>query len=102
MTSERCIRVTVRGHVQGVFYRSWTVSTARELGVNGWVRNVEDGTVDALLCGPAASVDRLIEAMHSGPEAARVEAVDTVPTDEDCAGGFEKRPTIPPPAPPAG
>lgn len=97
MSEERdpplCVRVTVRGRVQGVFYRKWTVETASRLGVSGWVRNVEDGTVEALLCGTEGAVETMIDRMHKGPERALVTGIDRRATDEQVVGGFEKRPT---------
>lgn len=60
-------RLIVHGRVQGVFYRDWTVRTARESGLVGWVRNLPDGTVEAHLEGSADTVDRMISAMHQGP-----------------------------------
>jgi len=68
--------VTVHGRVQGVFYRDWTVRNARELGLVGWVRNREDGTVEALLQGPGAIVRQMIERMRNGPPSARVQRID--------------------------
>ena len=70
------LHVTVHGRVQGVFYRDWTVRNARELGLVGWVRNREDGTVEALLQGPGAIVRQMIERMRNGPPSARVQRID--------------------------
>jgi acylphosphatase len=69
-------RVVVRGRVQGVGYRAWTEDTAILNGLDGWVRNRRDGTVEAVFAGPAAAVDGMIDACRRGPESARVEAVD--------------------------
>lgn len=44
-------RLTVRGRVQGVGFRAWTVREAKALGLDGWVRNRRDGTVEVLACG---------------------------------------------------
>ncbi|MBZ6377457.1 acylphosphatase [Pacificimonas flava] len=92
-TFERCERLTVRGRVQGVGYRAWTVRAAKEAGVSGWVRNMEDGTVQALLCGTAHAVEALAERMRAGPPAAGVSGLDRAATDELCVAGFEQRPT---------
>lgn len=75
------LRLSVHGRVQGVFYRNWTVNTARQLGLAGWVRNCPDGTVAAHLEGEEPVVRRMIELMHSGPPNARVDHIDL----EECA-----------------
>ena len=87
----KAVRLTVRGRVQRVFYREWTVRAARELGVLGWVRNCPDGTVAALVQGEAVAVDRLIEGMRSGPPAPRVEAVEQVACDPQDLTDFSRR-----------
>ncbi len=52
-------RLRIHGRVQGVFYRAWTVQEATALGLRGWVRNRRDGTVEMLVSGDTAAVDRL-------------------------------------------
>lgn len=76
----------VRGRVQGVYYRASTVEAATRLGVLGWVRNRRDGSVEAVLAGPAATVAEMIEACRRGPASARVEAVDATPVGDDMLG----------------
>jgi bifunctional non-homologous end joining protein LigD len=73
----KALRATVRGRVQGVFFRQTTVERARELGVMGWVRNEEDGSVVVHAEGAAAAVDELLAFLHEGPSGAAVEAVET-------------------------
>ena len=68
--------IVIRGQVQGVGFRAWAELTALELGVEGWVRNRRDGSVEALLAGPEEVVLTMIELCHDGPPGARVEAVD--------------------------
>lgn len=90
----RLIRIT--GKVQGVWFRGWTVKTARALGLSGWVRNRRDGSVEVLVLGPPAAIDAMTVACGHGPPAARVEdlAVEEAhPSGEDLAGGFTQRPT---------
>lgn len=79
--------IEVRGHVQGVFFRSTTEDLATERGLAGWVRNNPDGTVEAWLEGDANAIGEVEEWMRQGgPPRARVEAV----TAEDVAPrGFE-------------
>ena len=69
-------RAVIRGRVQGVGYRVWTEMTALELGLEGWVRNRRDGTVEALFAGPQEAVEAMLEACRQGPPGARVEAID--------------------------
>lgn len=73
--------VRVTGHVHGVAYRAWARSEARLLGVRGWVRNRDDGSVEALVAGPEAAVEEMIAAMSDGPGAARVTDVWTEAVD---------------------
>jgi len=68
--------VVVRGRVQGVGFRAWAEYTALERGLQGWVRNRRDGSVEALFVGPADIVAAMIAACKQGPPGARVEAID--------------------------
>ena len=70
-------RVHIKGIVQGVFYRYSTQQKAQELGVNGWVCNLRDGSVECLLEGDRDSVKALIQWCHHGPPGAHVEKVTT-------------------------
>lgn len=69
-------RLVIGGRVQGVGYRDWMVRKARELGVDGWVRNRPDGTVEALIAGEAASVEELARLCRRGPRLAEVSSID--------------------------
>ncbi|TWB16636.1 acylphosphatase [Nitrospirillum amazonense] len=86
--------VVLRGRVQGVFYRNWTVEQALELGLDGWVRNRNDGTVEALFAGPPAAVADMVTRCHRGPTHARVTEVDATPGSDPGATGFHKLPTV--------
>lgn len=97
MTGEaprKAVRAWVSGRVQGVWYRGWTVETARALGLSGWVRNRSDGMVEALFAGPADAVDRMVEACRRGPPAAVVRDVTTEPAADPGTDGFEQRATV--------
>jgi acylphosphatase len=76
MTATIVRRVVVRGRVQGVGYRAWTEDTALINGLDGWVRNRRDGSVEAVFAGPPAIVEGMIDACRRGPDSARVDAVD--------------------------
>jgi len=70
--------VFISGMVQGVFFRSETRDEAEKLGVKGWVRNLPDGTVEAVFEGEEKSVKELIEFCRRGPPGARVTDVDII------------------------
>ena len=89
----KCVRVRVSGRVQGVWYRGWTQQMADALGLDGWVRNRRDGTVEALFCGDAADVDRMIDAAWRGPPAARVSDIDAADAADVNEPGFRTLPT---------
>ena len=80
--------------MQGVWYRGWTVDTATALGLSGWVRNRKDGTVEALVVGAAADVERLIRLAHDGPPAARVERIEVDEALGIVPAGFIEKPTV--------
>ena len=75
--------------MQGVWYRGWTEEEAARRGLRGWVRNRRDGSVEALLSGPAAIVEDMIEACWKGPPAARVEAVEQSTAADFKGSGFD-------------
>jgi acylphosphatase len=68
--------VIIRGRVQGIGYRAWTEVTALERGVEGWVRNRRDGSVEALFSGPDDEVAAMIAECRRGPPGARVDVID--------------------------
>jgi len=69
------VRLRISGVVQGVAFRYFTVAAARRHGVTGWVRNVPDGTVEALAEGETVAVDEFTQWCRTGPRMARVEDV---------------------------
>ena len=78
-------RVFVSGRVQGVAFRYYTRDAAREVGALGWVRNLPDGRVEAVIEGEPHAVNALIEWVRRGPPAGRVDRVkviEEVPTGE--------------------
>lgn len=83
--------VIVRGRVQGVSFRAWTVRQAKRSGIDGWVRNREDGGLEAILAGDADAIRDIVEACRIGPEAAVVTDVIELPTSEDPGPGFHIR-----------
>ena len=85
-------RVVVRGEVQGVFFRNSTRKEAQSRGVSGWVRNRDDGSVEAVFEGSPDAVEAMIEWCRSGPSRAEVEDMDvSLGEDPDGLEGFEVR-----------
>lgn len=76
-------RVTIRGRVQGVGYRAWVEHRARAHDLEGWVRNLRDGNVEALFAGPADVVAAMVERCRRGPSSARVDEVTENDADAD-------------------
>jgi acylphosphatase len=75
--SDRIVRhVVVRGRVQGVGYRAFVENEAQQRGLQGWVRNRREGSVEALFAGPRPEVESMIAACRRGPFAAEVTAID--------------------------
>ena len=87
------LRLIIRGRVQGVGFRYAFADEARSLRLRGWVRNRRDGSVEAIVAGPAADIDAIVAWSRRGPAAAQVTAVETTTTDGEFAS-FEVAPTI--------
>ena len=85
--------LTITGKVQGVWYRAWTVETARSLGLTGWVRNRTDGSVEAVVEGDEGAVDQFLALARVGPAAARVERIDMQDVALSDHLAFEQRST---------
>lgn len=86
-------RLRIRGRVQGVGYREWAMRTAQSLGVDGWVRNRRDGSVEIMVAGEGDAVARFIEECRLGPPAAHVDAIDQQAEGMAPARGFTVLPT---------
>ena len=88
-------QIRVSGRVQGVGYRASLQDEARRRGVNGWVRNRSDGSVEALLQGAPEAVEALIAWARRGPPGARVsELVASAADAEPGHARFELRATL--------
>ena len=83
--------VFVAGRVQGVFFRNSTQEEADERGVDGWVRNLDDGRVEAVFEGPEDAVESLIEWCHEGSDRAEVRNVSVEYDDPEGEDGFRVR-----------
>jgi acylphosphatase len=85
----RNVRIT--GVVQGVGFRAWTQSRAARLGLDGWVRNDRDGSVEALISGEAERVDRMLDDLWKGPLGSAVDAVVVEEAQAPDVPGFRIR-----------
>jgi acylphosphatase len=83
--------VFISGRVQGVYYRANTRDTAREHGVDGWVRNLDDGRVEAVFEGEPDAVESLVAWCHDGSPRAAVDDVEVEHGDTQGIEGFEIR-----------
>ncbi len=92
-TAPERVRVVISGRVQGVWYRGWIVDEARTRGLDGWVRNRRDGTVEAVFQGAPEAVAEMVAACWRGPPMAHVVAVETHPHDDPVAPGFVQTPS---------
>jgi acylphosphatase len=71
-----CLHCFVSGRVQGVFFRRYTYNQAVSKGLTGWVKNLEDGRVEVLICGEQETVEALREWLWQGSPTAKVSAVE--------------------------
>lgn len=86
------LTATVRGRVQGVSFRYFVREHARQLGLNGWVRNERDGSVTFVAEGDEEKLNQLLSYAHRGPTAARVDGVESWWSDAgERSQGFEIR-----------
>ncbi len=86
--SRRCL---VSGRVQGVFYRATAADKARELGLDGYARNLPDGRVEVLACGEPRAVDTFTDWLWVGSSSSKVAAVQVAEAESPPASGFAAR-----------
>jgi acylphosphatase len=87
-------RLRVTGRVQNVFFRDWTMEQARALGIDGWVRNRSDGSVEILAIGAPELVEAFVARCHIGSPPSRVAQVLVKEEALQPCKGFAKRPTL--------
>ena len=86
-----CRRYRVTGRVQGVFFRASTRTAALDLGLCGYAKNLDDGSVEVLACGSAAALDALDEWLQQGPPTAQVDSVTGSAAPWRDYAGFDTR-----------
>ena len=87
------VRVVVEGRVQGVGFRVWTQHQAELHGLDGWVRNRRDGSVEAVFAGPEPAVTAMLKACEQGPRGSQVERIEILVLSEGVPSGFQVLPT---------
>ena len=91
MANQKRVHVFVSGRVQGVSFRDATRSQAEQLGLDGWVRNTQDGQVEAVFEGEPDTIRQMIDWCESGPSSADVEDVSVENEQPEGISGFEVR-----------
>ncbi|HEX4111926.1 MAG TPA: acylphosphatase [Stellaceae bacterium] len=86
--------ISVTGQVQGVGFRAFVRRRATELGLDGWVRNRRDGSVEITAIGDPEQVDQLVAECTNGPTLAKVEEITVRGADDDGTTGFRERSTV--------
>ncbi|MGY8666074.1 acylphosphatase [Bradyrhizobium sp. UFLA05-109] len=81
--SRAILQVMIRGRVQGVGYRAWVEYQASASGLEGWVRNRRDGSVEALFAGSPTRVAEMVALCRHGPPSSRVDNVTSETAGED-------------------
>jgi acylphosphatase len=85
------IRLKIEGFVQAVGFRHFVITEASRLGIDGWVRNSFDGTVEVLMSGPNAAVEKLVGLCMRGPTGARVTNVEIHKAEPPAVKGFRRQ-----------
>ena len=86
---KRCLICTISGKVQGVWYRANTKKQAVKLGITGWVRNLPDGRVEALICGDDPALKTMQAWLAKGPPFAKVDQVSIEAVEETAPTNFK-------------
>jgi acylphosphatase len=88
MLHRHCVRVVVTGRVQSVGFRAWLFRQANARNLSGWGRNLRNGAVEAVFCGPPDDVDDMVRACKDGPKWAIVAAVEVSDEAQGESGAF--------------
>ncbi len=88
------LRFRIEGFVQAVGYRHYIIEEANRLGLDGWVRNRSDGTVEALASGPTKAIETFFTVCAKGPPGSRVANVEMHKAEPPAEKGFKRRPSL--------
>ena len=83
-----CRLFLIEGRVQGVLFRESTRRAAQPLGITGYAKNMQDGSVQVLACGEPGALDRLAEWLKQGPSMAQVDRVEWIVSSSKCSESF--------------
>lgn len=87
-----CLHLRISGRVQGVWFRESMRQEAQKQGATGWVRNLPDGRVEAMVCGEPRVLDKMLKWVKRGPPLAKVAEIEADPVPDQAFDGFEKMP----------
>lgn len=88
------LRFRIEGFVQAVGYRNYLIREARKLGLDGWVRNRSDGTVEALASGTTKAIEAFFTVCARGPAGSRVDNVEMHKAEPPAEKGFHRHPSV--------
>lgn len=88
------LRLRIEGFVQAVGYRNYAIEQAKKLGLDGWIRNRSDGTVEVLISGETKKVELFAQACMRGPSGAKVKSVEMHKAEPPGESGFHRRPSV--------
>ena len=88
LQARECRLFLIEGRVQGVLFRESTRRVAQPLGITGYAKNMQDGSVQVLACGEPGALDRLAEWLGQGPPMAQVDRVEWIVSSSKCSDSF--------------
>ncbi len=94
MSGTSTVHILIHGRVQGVGFRYWLAGQAQDRGLTGWVRNRQNGAVEAVFCGRDTVVKDMLTVCSIGPRLAQVRQVELLQSDSDAGEAFEILPSI--------
>jgi len=90
----KSVKIIISGQVQGVGFRAWIIRQAEARNLSGWVRNLSDGTVEALFSGEEGEVEKILDECRKGPPGALISQVKSEDSEEFGISGFRQKPTL--------
>lgn len=94
MTEQETKHLRIYGHVQGVGYRVWAAHLATRMLLKGWVRNLKDKSVEAVVTGYQDDIQKFVSECYKGPPSAKVEVIHVTDGVDEELKTFEIRDTV--------